>query len=332
LGQVEENEMKIKNELMLRMYEEMVFGREFELCAEKLAHRGLVAGSIHLGIGEEAAQVGACLALAPQDYLLPSHRTHVGDLAKGTDPKILMAEIIGRKTGFCGGRAGSSHFADKSTNNLGVQGIIGAVFPVAAGAALTQKMSNSERIILAVFGEGASHQGTFHESLNLSALWKLPVVWMCINNQYAMGTAFEKTSAVANVADRACAYNIPGYVVDGNDVIAVYQAISAARQRALAGEGPTLVECKTYRHRGHSTFDKNPYRSQEEIDAWLKKDPLVLFEQKLRLENILNDDKVKEIVLRVKEKIDKAEEFAVQSPEPEPESALLKIFNESEVN
>ncbi len=323
--------MEIESDLMLRMYEEMIFGREFELCAEKLAHRGLVAGSIHLGIGEEAAQVGACLALAPQDYLLPSHRTHVGDLTKGADPKRLMSEIIGRQTGFCGGRAGSSHFADKSTNNLGVQGIIGAVFPVAAGAALTQKMSHSGRVVLAIFGEGASHQGTFHESLNLSALWKLPVVWMCINNQYAMGTSFEKTSAAANVADRACAYNMPGIVVDGNDVIAVYQAISAARQRALAGEGPTLVECKTYRHRGHSTFDKNSYRSQEEIDAWLKKDPVLLFEKVLRLEKILDDEKATGILSRVKAKLDQVEEYAVQSPEPEPASAVLKIFSESEV-
>ena len=165
--------MEIENTLLCTMYEDMVLGRAFELCAEALAHQGLVAGSIHLGIGEEAAQVGACRALAPEDYLLPSHRTHVGDLVKGTDPRYLLAEIIGRRTGLCGGRAGSSHFADKSTHNLGVQGIIGAVFPVATGAALTQQRLKSGGIVLAMFGEGASHQGTFHESLNLSALWKL---------------------------------------------------------------------------------------------------------------------------------------------------------------
>jgi acetoin:2,6-dichlorophenolindophenol oxidoreductase subunit alpha len=323
--------MQIENSLFLTLYEDMVFGRAFELCAEKLAHRGLVAGSIHLGIGEEAAQVGGVRALASEDYLLPSHRTHVGDLVKGTDPKRLLAEIIGRQTGLCGGRAGSSHFADKSTHNLGVQGIIGAVFPVATGAALTQQRTKSGRIVLAFFGEGASPQGTFHEALNLSALWKLPVVWLCVNNHYAMGTPFSRTSAAANVADRACAYNIPGVVVDGNDVTAVYEVVRAARQRAVAGEGPTLIECKTYRHRGHSTFDKNSYRPQAEIDAWVQRDPIPAFERKLRLQGLLDDGLVADIAARVKRGIDEAEAFAVQSPEPEPASVVAGILSSSEV-
>jgi acetoin:2,6-dichlorophenolindophenol oxidoreductase subunit alpha len=323
--------MQIENNLLLTMYEDMVFGREFELCAEKLAHRGLVAGSIHLGIGEEAAQVGGCRALAPEDYLLPSHRTHVGVLVKGADPKGLLAEIIGRQTGRCGGRAGSSHFADVGSHNLGVQGIIGAVFPVATGAALTQKRLKSGGIVLAFFGDGASHQGTFHESLNLSALWKLPVVWLCVNNHYAMGTGFDRSSAVPNIADRASAYNMPGVVVDGNDVVAVYEAVVAARQRALAGDGPTLIECKTYRHRGHSTFDKNSYRPQAEIDAWLKKDPVLAFEQKLRLQGLLDDQRVADTAARVKHTLEEVEAFAVQSPEPEPASVVEKLFSSSEV-
>jgi TPP-dependent pyruvate/acetoin dehydrogenase alpha subunit len=323
--------MQIDNNLLLQMYKDMVFGREFELCAEKLANRGLVPGSIHLGIGEEAAQVGACRALALEDYIVPSHRTHVGDIVKGADPKRLMAEIIGRRTGYCGGRAGSSHFADKDSHNLGVQGIIGAVFPVAAGAALAQKRSGSGRIVLAFFGEGASHQGTFHEALNLSSLWKLPAVWLCVNNHYAMGTRFDRTSAAANVADRACAYNIPGCVVDGNNVLAVYEAVWTARQRAIAGDGPSLIECKTYRHRGHSTFDKNSYRPQEEIDAWQKRDPILFFEQKLRASDILSDSRVEEIALDTKQKIEEVEAYAVQSPEPEPETALDRIFDPSEV-
>jgi pyruvate dehydrogenase E1 component alpha subunit len=256
----------------------------------------------------------------------------VGDIVKGADPKKLMAEIIGRSTGYCGGRAGSSHFADKENHNLGVQGIIGAVFPVATGAALAQKRLGTNRIVLAFFGEGASHQGTFHEGLNLTSLWKLPIVWLCVNNQYAMGTAFQRTSAAANVADRAQAYNMPGCVVDGNDVIAVYEAVVAARQRALAGDGPTLIECKTYRHRGHSTFDKNSYRPQEEIDAWVKRDPILSFEQKMRVGGLLNDSMVESIAARVKQKIDEVETFAVQSPEPEPESVLETIFDRSEVS
>jgi TPP-dependent pyruvate/acetoin dehydrogenase alpha subunit len=323
--------MQIDKDLLLQMYKDMVFGREFELCAEKLANRGLVPGSIHLGIGEEAAQVGACRGLAAEDYIVPSHRTHVGDIVKGAEPKRLMAEIIGRHTGTCGGRAGSSHFADKESHNLGVQGIIGAVFPVATGAALAQKRLGSGRIVLAFFGEGASHQGTFHEALNLSSLWKLPAVWLCVNNHYAMGTRFDRTSAAANVADRASAYEMPGCIVDGNNVIAVYEAVCTARQRALAGDGPSLIECKTYRHRGHSTFDKNSYRPQEEIDTWQKRDPILLFEQKLRASELLSDALIEEIAMNVKQNIDEVEAFALQSPEPDPVSVLDKIFDPNEV-
>jgi pyruvate dehydrogenase E1 component alpha subunit len=317
--------------LKVQMYRDMVLGRLFELRAEQLAHRGLVAGSIHLGIGEEATQVGACRALAPQDYLVPSHRTHVADIVKGTDPGRLMAEIIGRATGHCGGRAGSSHFADASTHNLGVQGIIGAVFPVATGAALAQKRLNTGCIVLAFFGDGASNQGTFHEALNLTALWKLPIVWVCANNQYGMGTRFDNTSALPNVGDRACAYGMPGHVVDGNDVLAVYEVACEARARALAGFGPTLIECKTYRHRGHSTFDRNTYRSQEEIDAWMKRDPLLLFEQALRAEGLLTDESVAAIAAEMGRSMDVAEVFAVQSPDPAPAAVMEMVFCPSEV-
>ncbi len=323
--------MPADSELKLQMYRDMVFGRRFELRAEQLAHRGLVAGSIHLGIGEEATQVGACRALALQDYLVPSHRSHVADIVKGTDPGRLMAEIIGRATGHCGGRAGSSHFADASTHNLGVQGIIGAVFPVATGAALAQKRLNAGRVVLAFFGDGASNQGTFHEAMNLTALWKLPIIWVCANNQYGMGTRFDKTSAIPNVGDRACAYGMPGYVVDGNDVLAVYEVTCAARERSLAGLGPTLIECKTYRHRGHSTFDKNTYRSQEEIDAWMKRDPILLFEKTLRNEGLLTDELIARIAADVEGTIDDAESFAVQSPQPAPEAVMEMVFCPGEV-
>jgi acetoin:2,6-dichlorophenolindophenol oxidoreductase subunit alpha len=324
--------MTLDNALLLQMYRDMVFGRAFELRAEQLAHRGLVAGSIHLGIGEEATQVGACRALAPDDYLLPSHRTHIADLVKGSEPGRLLAELIGRSTGYCGGRAGSAHLADKATHNLGVQGIIGAVFPVASGAALAQKRLASGNIVLAFFGDAASNQGTFHEAMNLTSRWKLPIVWVCDNNLYGMGTSFASTSAIPNVADRACAYDMPGYVVDGNDVVAVYEAADRARQRALAGDGPTLIECKTYRHRGHSTFDKNSYRPQEEIDSWLKRDPIALFETKLRGQALLDDRTVAEVAAAAERMMDDAEAFAVGSPEPAPASALEMIFAPDEVN
>ena len=323
--------MTLNEELMIKMYRAMVLGRLFEQRVEKLADRGLVPGSAHLGIGEEASNVGPCLALAPEDYILPSHRGHVADLAKGTEPGKLLAEIMGRATGNCGGRSGSCHFADASTNNLGVQGIIGAVFPVAAGAAFTQKRLNTGRIVLAWFGDGASHEGTFHEALNLSAVWKLPVVWVCVNNHYAMGTSFVSTTAVENIADQAGSYNMPGVVVDGNDVIAVYEVVCEARERALAGEGPTLIECKTYRHRGHSTFDRNAYRTQQEIAEWMERDPIPRFERELREQGILDDARVAGIAAETEQEMDDAEAFAINSPEPPPEAALALVLAQGEV-
>jgi pyruvate dehydrogenase E1 component alpha subunit len=323
--------MAVSAELMLQMYRYMILGRLFEQRAEEIANRGLVPGSIHLGIGEEASNVGPCLALAQEDYILPSHRGHVADIVKGADPGRLMAEILGRATGSCGGRAGSCHFADAASRNLGVQGIIGAVFPVAAGAALTQKRLDTNCIVLAWFGDGAAHEGTFHETLNLSAIWKLPVVWVCVNNAYAMGTSFGSTTAVDNIADQACAYGMPGEVVDGNDVLATYEVTRQARERALAGEGPTLIECKTYRHRGHSTFDRNPYRTPQEMADWLARDPIQRFERLLRQQGHLDDALAEEIAGDVQQVVDKAEAFAVNSPEPPPEAGGELVFAAMEV-
>lgn len=322
--------MALSDEFLVQMYRYMVLGRLFEQRVEQMANKGLVPGSAHLGIGEEASNVGPCMALAPEDYVLPSHRGHVADIAKGAEPGKLMAEILGRATGSCGGRGGSCHFADAPSNNLGVQGIIGAAFPVAAGAALTQKRLNTGRIVLAWFGDGASHEGTFHEALNLSAIWKLPVVWVCVNNQYAMGTSFASTTAVANVADQACAYDMPSVIVDGNDVIAVYEVVREARERALSGDGPTLIECKTYRHRGHSTFDRNAYRTQQEIAEWMARDPILRFERDLREQGLLDDERVAQIADEVGQVVDSAEAFASNSPEPPPEAALELVFAQGE--
>lgn len=322
---------ELSQELQLRMYRMMVFGRLFEQRAEQVANRGLVPGSIHLGIGEEAANVGPAMALAPEDYILPSHRGHVAAIAKGADPGRIMAEMMGRATGFCGGRAGSCHLADVASNNLGVQGIIGAVFPVAAGAALTQQRLRTGRVVLAWFGDGAAHEGTFHEALNLSSIWQLPVIWVCVNNEYAMGTSFASTTAVRNIADQACAYAMPGLVIDGNDVLAAYEAVCQARERALAGEGPTLIEFKTYRHRGHSTFDRNAYRPQEEIERWMARDPILSFKRTLLERGILDDALVAQIAAEVEQRMDEAEAFAINSPEPAAESALDLVLCESEV-
>ncbi len=324
--------MQLDEKLMLQMYRDMVLARTFDKRVEQLHARGLVPGSVFSGIGEEATFVGACRAVSHEDYMVSSHRGYAQDLTKGLDSKLLLAELLGKATGCCGGRAGQYARADASSNNLGVHQVLGDGFSVAVGAALAQKRLNTGRMVLAFFGDGTSNHGTFHESMNLSALWLLPVVWVCDNNLYAMSTRFDKASAVENVADRACAYNMPGVVVDGNDVMAVYQTVSEARQRAVAGKGPSLIECKTYRHRGHSGFDKRRYRPQEEIDAWLKRDPIVRFESVLGERGILDDKLVGEIAGAARECVDEAEEFALSSPAPPPEACLELIYCPSGVN
>jgi pyruvate dehydrogenase E1 component alpha subunit len=317
--------MEFSDELYLSLYRMMILGRQFEVCVEQLATRGVIPASVHQGIGEEATQVGACQALNHEDYLIPTHRGHIAALAKGANPGRLLAEILGRQDGFCAGRAGTTRFFDSSSNILGAQAVLGSVFPIAVGAALTQSRLETGRVVLALFGEGTSSQGTFHEGMNLSSLWNLPVIWICVNNLYSMGTHFDDTSAVPNVADRACAYNMPGREIDGNDIIAVYEGVRKAREFALSGKGPTLIECKTYRHRGHSTFDRNPYRPQEEIQAWLARDPIDLFEEFLSSKSILDADRIARIATQVKQQVEQAEAFALSSPEPQPETAMEYI-------
>jgi pyruvate dehydrogenase E1 component alpha subunit len=293
--------------------------------------RGLIPGSVFPGIGEEATFVGASRAVSPEDYMVSTHRGYAHVLAKGTDAKRLLAELLGKATGCCGGRIGQYAIADALSNNLGAHQVMGDGFTVAVGAALAQKRLKTGRMVLAFFGDGASSIGAFHECMNLAALWRLPVVWVCDNNLYGMSTPFDQVSAVENVADRACAYHMPGVVVDGNEVVAVYETVSEARQRALAGEGPTLVECKTYRQRGHSASDLRRYRPQEEIDAWLKRDPIDRFEKTLREKGILDDRLVEAITAEARKCVDEAEEFAVSSPEPPPEAGAELIFCPSEV-
>ena len=235
----------------------MVLARVFDERVVQMYTRGLVPGSVFPGIGEEATFVGASRAVRHEDYMASTHRGYAHVLAKGTSPNRVLAEVLGKVTGCCGGRIGQYGISDALCNNLGGQHVLGNTFTVAVGAALAQKRLKTGRMVLALFGDGATSLGAFHESMNLAALWHLPVVWVCDNNLYAMSTRFDQVSPVENVADRASAYNMPGVVVDGNDVVAVYETVSEAHQRALAGEGPTLVECKTYRQRGHSASDSN---------------------------------------------------------------------------
>jgi len=237
-----------------------------------------------------------------------------------------MAEILGKKTGYCKGKGGSMHIADFSIGMLGATAVVGAGIPIAVGAGLSIQLRDTDQVVACFFGEGASNQGTFHESINMSAIWKLPIIFVCENNLYAMGTRLSRAMAIENVADRAIAYGIPGEAVDGNDVLAVYEAALKAVERARKCEGPTLIECKTYRHKGHSRIDPAKYRPKEEVEDWLARDPIRRFREKLLQTNALTDAELQQIKKEISAKIEDAVKFAIESPYPAPEEALEDVY------
>jgi pyruvate dehydrogenase E1 component alpha subunit len=303
--------------LQIRFFEEKVF---------ELYGQNLVPGTIHLYAGEEAVAVGVCSALKKDDYITSTHRGHGHCIAKGADLKRIMAEILGKKTGYCKGKGGSMHIADFSIGMLGATAVVGAGLPIAVGAGLSIKLRKTNQVVACFFGEGASNQGTFHESINMASTWKLPVIFICENNLYAMGTRQSTVMNIENIADRAIAYGIPGVVVDGNDVLAVCEATQKAVERARKNEGPTLIECKTYRHKGHSRVDPARYRPKEEVEEWLAKDPVKRFREKLLQANILTEDEIKKIEKEVSAEIEEAVNFAIESPYPKPEEALEDVY------
>jgi pyruvate dehydrogenase E1 component alpha subunit len=288
--------------------------------------QNLVPGTIHLYAGEEAVAVGVCSALQKDDYITSTHRGHGHCIAKGADMKRVMAEILGKQTGYCRGKGGSMHIADFSLGILGATAVVGAGFPIAVGAGLSIKLRKTSQVVACFFGEGASNQGTFHEGLNLASVWRLPVIFVCENNLYAMGTRQSRVMNIENVADRAVAYGIPGVVVDGNDVLAVYETAEKAVERARNGLGPTLIECKTYRHKGHSRVDPAKYRPKEEVEYWLAKDPIKRFREKLLQTNILTEAEIQQVEMEVSVEIEEAVKFAMESPYPNPEEALEDVY------
>ena len=308
------------------MYKRMLEIRFFEEKVFELYGQNLVPGTIHLYLGEEAVAVGVCNAIRKDDYITSTHRGHGHCIAKGAELKRTMAEILGKKTGYCKGKGGSMHIADFSIGMLGATAVVGAGIPIAVGAGLSVKLRRTDQVVACFFGEGASNQGTFHESINMASIWKLPVIFVCENNLYAMGTRQSTVMAIENVADRAVAYGIPGVVVDGNDVLAVYEATQKAVERAREGEGPTLIECKTYRHKGHSRVDPAKYRPREEVEEWLAKDPIKRFKEKLLQINTLTESEIQQIEKKVSDEIEEAVKFAVESPYPAPEEALEDVY------
>jgi acetoin:2,6-dichlorophenolindophenol oxidoreductase subunit alpha len=301
--------------------------RQFEEGAEQAYILGLVHGTMHLSIGQEASATGVGVMLQEGDYITSTHRGHGHCIAKGADPKYMFAEFFGKDTGYCRGRGGSMHIADVASGNLGANGIVGGGLPIAVGAALALKQKKSTGVVVCFFGDGANNEGAFHESLNMAAIWKLPVVFVCENNKYGMSMSTERSTAVKHIAQRAQAYDIPGVTVDGNDFKEVAEAAEAAIARARSGQGPTLIENLTYRHRGHSKSDRNRYRSKEEIDQWISQDPIGRFENELQELGLITAAEIATLVEGVQAEVAAAVEYARLSPAPALEDLTQFVYS-----
>jgi pyruvate dehydrogenase E1 component alpha subunit len=304
----------------------MVRIRTFEERVVKEFAAGNIPGAAHLYAGEEAVAAGACANLRPDDYIISTHRGHGHLIAKGGKTERMMAELYGKKTGYNKGKGGSMHIADMEIGILGANAIVGAGIPIAGGAALSAKMRGTGQVIICFMGDGATNTGRFHEGVNLAAIWNLPVVYVIENNIYAESTSISAVCKLTNLSDRAIAYGIPGKTVDGNDVLAVYEAVGEAVARARKGQGPTLIECKTYRHYGHFQGDPQTYKTKEEVEEWMKKDPIPRFRKHLISTGVLSEKDADKIAQEMREEIEKAVKFAQESPYPAPEEALEDVY------
>lgn len=319
----ESNDIGPLREQARALLNKMLLIRTFEEKAEELYMLGKTHGTMHLSIGQEAAAVGASAALKEGDYLLNTHRGHGHCLAWfGADVNAMMAEFLGKETGYCRGRGGSMHIANVDTNNLGANGIVGGGIPMSTGVGYSIKLRKTDQVCFTVFGDGANNEGAFHESLNMASIWKLPVIYFCENNQYAMSMAIEKSAAIDRISKRAASYSMPGVTVDGNDVLAVYQAVCEAVTRARRGEGPTLIEALTYRWKGHSRSDKQAYRTRDEVAEWQKQDPIRRWALRLNLTDAQLDAERESAAQR----IDEAIAFAEASPEPSVDNILDGVY------
>ncbi|QIE54181.1 thiamine pyrophosphate-dependent dehydrogenase E1 component subunit alpha [Pikeienuella piscinae] len=318
-------------EVLREALRKMILIRRFEEGAEDAYTRGLIHGTMHLSIGQEASAVGACLPLSDEDKITSTHRGHGHCIAKGAEPTKMFAEFFGKETGYCKGRGGSMHIADVAKGNLGANGIVGGGLPIAVGAALSAKRLGTGGVVTCFFGDGANNEGAFHEALNMAAVWKLPVVFVCENNKYGMSVSTERSTAAAQVADRAVAYGMPGEAVDGNDVSAVAEACNAAVERARAGEGPSLIETMTYRWRGHSKSDRNRYRTKDEIESWVARDPIPRFAALLVEHGVMTEAEVAALEIDVAEEIATAIDYARQSPDPNPLEATRDVYTPAAV-
>ncbi len=313
---------------ILKIYKDMLTIRKFEERALKLFETNKLRGSVHLTIGQEAVATGVCSNLRDEDYITSTHRGHGHCIAKGATPDKALAELMGKETGYCNGRGGSMHIADVTKGNLGANAIVGAGIPIAAGAALSAKLRGTDQVAVTFFGDGASNEGVFHEALNLASVWKLPVIFVCENNQFGISTHVSVSTSVKDIAVRAKSYDMPGVVVDGNDVFEVDKAFKKAMARAKKGDGPTLIECKTYRWFGHWTGDPEVYRSRKDVEEWKAKCPIQRLEKYMLDEKIMDEAGIKKSHRDVADLIDQAEEFAMNSPEPDPAKVMDNVYSD----
>ena len=318
----------LSNENMVDMYITMLKIRKFEEKASKLFAEGKIPGFVHLYIGEEAVATGVCSNLNEDDFITSTHRGHGHIIAKGGQLNEMMAELFGKATGYCKGKGGSMHIADASRGILGANGIVGAGHNIAVGAGITAQYKGTDQVCICFFGDASTNQSTFHEALNLASVWKLPVVFVCENNLYGISMSQERHQAIEDVSDRAVAYNIPGVTVDGNDVFAVFEASKEAIKRARNKQGPTLIECKTYRHHGHFEGDPTTYRPAGELEEWLKKDPIIRMEQFMIQNQIKTAEELEAIQADMDQQIKDAVEFAENSPLPSLESAVEDVYTD----
>jgi acetoin:2,6-dichlorophenolindophenol oxidoreductase subunit alpha len=300
--------------------------RAFEEKVDELFMRGEMHGTTHLSIGQEGTAVGAVSTLRSDDFITSTHRGHGHFITKGADISLMMAELLGKEIGYCRGRGGSMHIADVEMGHLGANGIVAGGMPIATGVGLSLKMQGTDRVCLCIFGDGAANEGAFHESINVAAIWDLPVIFLCENNQYGMSMSTRRAMRNETIAQRAAGYGIPGELVDGNNVLAVYAAVSAAVQRARSGQGPSLIESRTYRYKGHAKSDQNLYRSRNEIREWQQRDPIQHFVNYLISEHVLSEEEAKMEEAAAKTAVEEAYQFALGSPDPDPETLLEGVY------
>jgi TPP-dependent pyruvate/acetoin dehydrogenase alpha subunit len=320
----------LEPDLLLEMYRRMLEAREFEEQLYYLFLTRTMPGTMHQATGQEAVAVGVISALRPDDFVTSTHRGHAHCVAKGVSLDGMMAEMFAKRTGVCHGMGGSMHLCDFGKGMLGAFGIVGAGIPIAAGAALSARVRKSGQVAVSFFGDGAANEGVFHESLNMAALWKLPVVFVCENNRYALSMTVERSSAVPDICARGCSYGIPGEQVDGNNVVAVYQAACRAVERARSGYGPTLLECQTYRVRGHARFEASHYRDPAEVEAWKGYDPILRMRSALLEDGLASESELDAIQSQVEASLEAAISFAETSPDVLADDYLPYVTEEDD--